>query len=185
MIIEGSTEVTDQNAIERWLKRHQPEAILTEISNMKSVLEQLGTRVPQDIALATLNVLDSDADSGINQNPELVGKAAGEVLVAMINRNERGTSLNHRSATVMGQWVKGSTLPVRTPRKPALPYPEPPAKDSPLRSLPNVVLTPHIAGSMQRECERMGKWMVDELRRFLAGEPLRFAVTREQLARMA
>jgi hypothetical protein len=31
----------------------------------------------------------------------------------------------------------------------------------------------------------MGKWMVDELRRFLAGEPLRYMVTREQLARMA
>jgi phosphoglycerate dehydrogenase-like enzyme len=64
-------------------------------------------------------------------------------------------------------------------------HPEPPARDSLLRSLPNVVLTPHIAGSMQRECERMGKWMVDELRRFLAGEPLRYMVTREQLARMA
>lgn len=36
-------------------------------------------------------------------------------------------------------------------------HPEPPVKDSLLRSLPNVVLTPHIAGSMQRECERMGK----------------------------
>jgi phosphoglycerate dehydrogenase-like enzyme len=64
-------------------------------------------------------------------------------------------------------------------------HPEPPARDSLLKSLPNVVLTPHIAGSMQRECERMGKWMVDELRRFLAGEPLRYMVTREQLARMA
>lgn len=64
-------------------------------------------------------------------------------------------------------------------------YPEPAAQDSPLRSLPNVVYTPHIAGSMQGECARMGMWMVDELRRFLAGEPLRCTVTRDQLARMA
>jgi len=51
--------------------------------------------------------------------------------------------------------------------------------------LPNVVITPHIAGSMGRECRRMGKAMVDELRRYLAGEPLRWQVTRERLARMA
>jgi phosphoglycerate dehydrogenase-like enzyme len=58
-------------------------------------------------------------------------------------------------------------------------YPEPPASGSPLYSLPNVVLTPHIAGSMGRECRRMGRFMVDEVRRYLAGEPLQGEVTRE------
>jgi phosphoglycerate dehydrogenase-like enzyme len=64
-------------------------------------------------------------------------------------------------------------------------HPEPAAPDSPLRSLPNVVLTPHIAGSMQGECARMGSWMAAELRRYVSGEPLRHAVTRDMLARMA
>ncbi|MFZ4776105.1 MAG: hydroxyacid dehydrogenase [Terrimicrobiaceae bacterium] len=64
-------------------------------------------------------------------------------------------------------------------------YPEPTASDSPLRSLPNVVLTPHIAGSMQGECARMGSWMADELRRFVAGDPLRYRVTQSMLAKMA
>jgi phosphoglycerate dehydrogenase-like enzyme len=64
-------------------------------------------------------------------------------------------------------------------------HPEPPAADSPLRSLPNVILTPHIAGSVQGECARMGRWMAEELQRYVTGEPLRFGVTREMLARMA
>jgi phosphoglycerate dehydrogenase-like enzyme len=64
-------------------------------------------------------------------------------------------------------------------------YPEPAAADSPLRSLPNVVLTPHIAGSMQGECARMGDCMADELRRFVTGEPLRYRVTPAMLAKMA
>lgn len=49
--------------------------------------------------------------------------------------------------------------------------PEPLPADSALRSMPNVVLTPHVAGSIGRECNRLGQMMVDELRRYVAGEP--------------
>jgi phosphoglycerate dehydrogenase-like enzyme len=63
--------------------------------------------------------------------------------------------------------------------------PEPPSADAPLRTLENVILTPHIAGSLGGEITRMGRWMVDEMRLFLNGEPLRHGVTREMLARMA
>ncbi|HET7535903.1 MAG TPA: NAD(P)-dependent oxidoreductase, partial [Candidatus Didemnitutus sp.] len=63
--------------------------------------------------------------------------------------------------------------------------PEPPAKDSPLFDLPNIMLTPHIAGSIGPECRRMGRAMVEEFQRYLRSEPLRYAVDREQLARMA
>ncbi len=64
-------------------------------------------------------------------------------------------------------------------------YPEPPAPDSPLYTLPNVILTPHIAGAIHDECRRMGQMMIAELERFLAGQPLKWAVTREQVAIMA
>jgi phosphoglycerate dehydrogenase-like enzyme len=63
--------------------------------------------------------------------------------------------------------------------------PEPAAADSPVFALPNVVLTPHIAGSLGLECRRMGRYMVDELRRYLNGEPLRWQVTRELVEKIA
>lgn len=63
--------------------------------------------------------------------------------------------------------------------------PEPPQADDPLFTLPNVVVTPHIAGSHGRECQRLGSYMVEELRRHLAGQPLHWQVTQEMLARMA
>ena len=64
-------------------------------------------------------------------------------------------------------------------------YPEPPEPGSPLYSLPNVILTPHIAGSMDRECLRMGRLMVDELKRYLRGDPLQWSITREKAALLA
>jgi phosphoglycerate dehydrogenase-like enzyme len=64
-------------------------------------------------------------------------------------------------------------------------WPEPAAADSPLFSLPNVFLTPHIAGSMDGECRRMGQTMFEELQRYLRGEPLRYEVTRERAAILA
>ena len=64
-------------------------------------------------------------------------------------------------------------------------WPEPPAEDSPLYDMMNVVLTPHIAGSMGRECERMGDFMLEELKHYLKGEPLDWEIDRKRAATMA
>jgi phosphoglycerate dehydrogenase-like enzyme len=58
-------------------------------------------------------------------------------------------------------------------------WPEPPVEGSPLYELPNIVLTPHVAGSMNGECHRMARVMIDELDRWQRGEPLHFHVSRE------
>ena len=64
-------------------------------------------------------------------------------------------------------------------------WPEPPVKTSPLWDMPNVFLTPHIAGSVGQECFRMGRYMLDELKQFLNDQPLKWRITREQMASMA
>jgi phosphoglycerate dehydrogenase-like enzyme len=64
-------------------------------------------------------------------------------------------------------------------------YPDPPEANSPLKTLPNVFLTPHIAGSLGPECRRMGRMMMEEFQRFLAGQPLIHAVSREVAATRA
>jgi phosphoglycerate dehydrogenase-like enzyme len=63
--------------------------------------------------------------------------------------------------------------------------PEPPVEGSPLYHLENVVLTPHIAGSLGMECRRMGRLMLEELDRYLAGHPLHYEILREQSHRLA
>ncbi len=64
-------------------------------------------------------------------------------------------------------------------------YPEPPESGSPLYNMENVFLTPHIAGSMDGECARMGRYAVDELERYLSNEQMLYRITKEMAERMA
>jgi phosphoglycerate dehydrogenase-like enzyme len=57
--------------------------------------------------------------------------------------------------------------------------------DSPLYDLPNVVLTPHIAGALGVEVRRLGDSALDELERYARGEPFAHPVTRADLDRIA
>ena len=64
-------------------------------------------------------------------------------------------------------------------------YPEPPVAGSPFYTLPNVVLTPHIAGSMEHECRRMGQLMIDEFDLWANGELMKWAISKEKAAILA
>ena len=64
-------------------------------------------------------------------------------------------------------------------------WPEPPEGDSPLLALPNCILSPHIAGSINNEVARMGAYMAEEYEAFSAGRPCRYQVTLDMLETMA
>ena len=57
--------------------------------------------------------------------------------------------------------------------------------DSPFYQLPNVFLTPHIAGSLGDETQRLTDYIVAEVERFSTDRALKHLVRREQLARLA
>ena len=60
-------------------------------------------------------------------------------------------------------------------------FPEPPVAGSKLYTLPNVRLSPHIAGSLNDEVHRMSKYMIEEYRRFASGEPCLYEVQESML----
>lgn len=63
--------------------------------------------------------------------------------------------------------------------------PEPPAVDDPLRSLPNCVITPHIAGSVTNGLRRLGQFTVNEVRSYITGTALEGEVYEQQMAVLA
>ena len=64
-------------------------------------------------------------------------------------------------------------------------WPEPPEEGSDFYTLPNVFLTPHIAGSQNNEWARMALYMVEEFERTEDHLPVRYEVTEKMLETMA
>lgn len=64
-------------------------------------------------------------------------------------------------------------------------FPEPPESDSEFYTLPNCILTPHIAGSTGNEVRRMGEYIKEEYKKFIQNEPCKYEVTLEMLKTMA
>lgn len=63
--------------------------------------------------------------------------------------------------------------------------PEPPAPDHPFRTLPNVVLLPHIAGAVGSGCKRLGRSVVDQILEFRSGQPMHGEFTAREWAILA
>ncbi|MGW9332515.1 hydroxyacid dehydrogenase [Bosea sp. NPDC055594] len=115
--------------------------------------------------------------------PETAGMIGRTELAAMrdgatLINTARGALVDHAALTQ--ELVSGRLDAVLDVTEP-----EPLPPDSPLFGLPNVVLTPHIAGAAGYETRRMAELLADEIERFVAGKPLLHAVTAEMLSRVA
>jgi len=116
--------------------------------------------------------------------PETVGMITGEHLASM---RPNATFIN----TARGQVVREDELVEVMRARPDLTSvldvacDEPPLKSSGLYDLPNIVLTPHIAGSKGNEVRRMADLMVEECLAWHEGRDLRYAVGVDDLDRIA
>jgi DNA-binding LacI/PurR family transcriptional regulator len=60
-----------------------------------------------------MSVVGGNADAGIYQNSEEIGRAAVLLLISMIQDNDRGIPALHREILVPGGWVDGGSMPGR------------------------------------------------------------------------
>jgi phosphoglycerate dehydrogenase-like enzyme len=118
----------------------------------------------------------------------LLPETRGLIDAGLLALMKRGATLIN---TARGAVIVGSDLCAILQKRPDLTAvldvtdPEPPDAGSPLFRLPNVVMTPHISGSMGTEIGMMGWCMVEELTRFLANAPMLHNVSRELLTQLA
>ncbi|MFI1205056.1 hydroxyacid dehydrogenase [Streptomyces sp. NPDC020883] len=97
---------------------------------------------------------------------------------ATLVNTSRGSLVDE--AALVAELRGGRLAAVLDVTEPALP-----AADSPLYDLPNVLLTPHVAGSLGTELHRMADHALDELERYARGLPFADPVRREGLGHSA
>ena len=95
----------------KWLDDNQPDVIFTLYHEVKRWLSKLGKEVPRDIGLIQYEWrVDHGEWAGMDQGNRLVGEAAMEMAISMIQHNERGVP-EHPKATMIGcHWVDGATV---------------------------------------------------------------------------
>jgi DNA-binding LacI/PurR family transcriptional regulator len=102
-----------RRALEKWLAKHKPDAILTTLPHVPGMIREIGLRIPQDVAVAGTSIYDIPVDAGINQNPEAIGRIAVEMLVALINMSECGEPVTPCRILVESTWQDGRSMPRR------------------------------------------------------------------------
>jgi len=99
--------------LRQWMLRIRPDAVLSEIAEVPVMLRKLGHQIPETVGLAATSVLDGNADAGIYQNSEEIGRVAVETLVGLIYQNQTGLPNLGREVLVDAIWRDGRTLPDR------------------------------------------------------------------------
>jgi DNA-binding LacI/PurR family transcriptional regulator len=94
-----------------WFETHQPDVVISSTADAWGWLRESGRHVPADVGFA--NVFWNAANvtcSGVDQDFERLGAAAVDLLVSMLNRNERGLPAKPTVLEVDGDWRDGQTL---------------------------------------------------------------------------
>jgi phosphoglycerate dehydrogenase-like enzyme len=114
-------------------------------------------------------VLPSSPETDGLLNAERISKLPKHALVVNVGRGNAIDQLALLRALTEGR-IAGAGLDVFEP--------EPLPNDSPFYTLPNVVITPHIGGNRPDYNERAFEIFLDNLHRYVKGEPLQHEVER-------
>jgi LacI family transcriptional regulator len=87
--------------------------LIAKEAYIMSALQQLGMRIPQDIAFVDLFLDRVDGSvAGVRQNHETVGALAVEILAGQLQHNKYGVPDIPTTTYVEGTWHDGNSCPM-------------------------------------------------------------------------
>lgn len=131
---------------------HKKKILLTDCCDVISQADVLSLHVP--LTAKTRNMIDAGALARMKPGSYLINMARGGVV------DEQALS----QALIEGKTVRGAALDVHQVEKPG--------HVSPLASLPNVILTPHIGAQTVDSQHEIGERILEIMDSFIAHQPL-------------
>lgn len=113
-----------ENKVADWLKRYQPQVVVSQNINMPQYVEQAGFKIPEQVGFLHLGFNPSYTHlAGIDPNWIKRGTIAIERVVGMLNRSEFGVPSDPLITYVDHHWTPGPSLRKMGPRRPAITQP--------------------------------------------------------------
>jgi LacI family transcriptional regulator len=109
----GHPDATPLAKFRRWHDRWRPDAILCLNGVEHRWLQDLGLEPGPDIAFACLYHTDGSRFAGIDENSDIIGAMACDLISSQIIHNERGIPTHQRTILVEGRWVDGPSVPAK------------------------------------------------------------------------
>lgn len=104
----------DISIFTKWFKKHKPNAIICLYNSVKKWVEDMGLKVPEDIALIQLERRESEPEwAGLNQCNDLVGEAAIERLAQILYAPPSEKNSKVTATLVSPEWIESSTIFMR------------------------------------------------------------------------
>jgi DNA-binding LacI/PurR family transcriptional regulator len=109
----------EEPALTGWLVKHRPDVIVfvhlpDMIARFRAVLGRLQIDIPKRLGVVVLShQVEGTGLSGLQQNQQLMGAWAVELLAARIANRDFGIPVNPRTELVESEWIRGSSLTSR------------------------------------------------------------------------
>lgn len=95
----------------RWLRAHEPDAIITFDTHVPGWLRRLGLRFPEDIGFVAHDWTPKMRDlAGIYQQRDHLAAAAVDLIVTQLSQNEHGVPEVPRQIMIPPRWVDGPSV---------------------------------------------------------------------------
>lgn len=116
---EGETPAEGPAGLGDWMKRHEPDAVITVHPYVPEWIEQRGWRVPEDVGLVDLDLQGRGRTqraqtgrevSGVNRRHDLLGAMALDLVAEQLHLNEQGVPNRPKTVMLGGDWEEGATL---------------------------------------------------------------------------
>lgn len=105
------TKERDQKEFCAWFRRYDPDVVIGHFTETIDWMKACGAKVPGTHGFASLNTLyKSTPCAGLDQQPQELGARSAEMVVAQLQRNERGIPKWPTITTIPATWTEGPTI---------------------------------------------------------------------------
>ena len=101
----------DFKTFSSWLKKHEPDALISFDNHVPEWLRKLNLKVPENIGFVVHDWMPGmEQYAGINHRRDEVAAAAVDLVVTLLSRHEHGIPIVPRQIMITPTWVDGPSI---------------------------------------------------------------------------